>query len=297
MTTSEQCALSWISAIDKRHEYDHVVAFSGGVDSSLVAALVFKAFPHSSRAVLGVSSSLSATQHTLAHNIATQIGIPLEEVYTEEGTNEVYLENEGQACYACKTSLYTALNWEKILSVKMERTNDDKDILRKNDDFLAKKGKRKVLYNGTNADDVKDATRVGLKAAHEFDVISPLLSLGLTKDKVRALAKEIGLSNHDYAASPCLRSRLAYGVRATTDALKRVEQAEELVKKNLKNIINTSTNFRVRHLKSGGARIELDEHILEKQMAENELLLETLGTQIVAKLGYSHVVYGKYKPK
>ena len=122
-----------------------------------------------------------------------------------------------------------------------------------------------VLYNGTNADDVKDVTRVGLKAAREFDVCSPLLENGLGKEDVRAVGRAWGLPNWNAAASPCLRSRLALGVRATPASLRKVELAEEIVKKqpSMYGLLRASTNLRVRHLKSGAAAVELDQHVLD----------------------------------
>ena len=250
----------------------HVVAFSGGVDSSVVADRVYTAFPESSLAVLAVSPSLPAEQRTLAHQVAKSIGIPLHEVRTNEGEKELYIENEGQACYACKTSLYQSMGWDSV--VKWASTSSTSR-------------KRVRLYNGTNADDVKDATRVGLRAAQEYEVSSPLLANGLTKQQVREVAKDVGLPNWNIAASPCLRSRLALGVQATPKSLERVERAEIIVKAKLgeQNKLDEAANIRVRHLKNGSAAIELDDELL------SELDADTLGnmTAEIAQLGYASV--------
>jgi len=128
--------------------------------------------------------------------VAQFIGIKLVEVETNEGKNEQYIKNEGMSCYSCKTHLYSALN-SVITHVKDNQTAP----------------RRVVLFNGTNKDDLIDTTRVGLLAAQDFNVSSPLDEF--SKLQVRALAKEFGLFNHDYAASPCLRSRLAFGVTGT----------------------------------------------------------------------------------
>ena len=111
-----------------------------------------------------------------------------------------------------------------------------------------------ILYNGTNADDLQDPTRLGLIAANDFDVRSPLQSL--PKQKVRLIGKHLGLINWDYAASPCLRSRLASGVSATPDRLQHVEDAEEFVRTALQ--LDVRRSLRVRILSKNRAMIEVD---------------------------------------
>jgi len=118
-------------------------------------------------------------------------------------------------------------------------------------------------------------------AASEFSVVSPLDHL--TKDEVRQLAREFGLPNHAHAASPCLRSRLAFGVRATSDNLKRIEAAEKAVKGILD--IKVSHNVRVRHMTNNGARVELDPDLLGKSDQMEMVAME------VSKLGYSTVSF------
>jgi hypothetical protein len=127
------------------------------------------------------------------------------------------------------------------------------------------------LYNGTNKDDLRDPTRVGLLAAAEFKVHSPIA--GLDKTMVRAVARHVGLPNADAAAAPCLRSRLAYGVPAIPEHLHRIERAERFVRQQLSRYYMTTTttttngtdtgvmaavNLRVRFLARGRARIEID---------------------------------------
>jgi uncharacterized protein (TIGR00268 family) len=274
--------MSWLrhSSDDSSEEDLHVVAFSGGIDSSLVAAAVHRAFPKSSVAVLGVSPSLPASQRDMAHEVAKHIGIPLREIETDEGGKSMYIENEGQACYACKTSLYQGMGWDAVL----EWVSGENETTQK---------RRIQIYNGTNADDVQDATRVGLRAAKEFSVLSPLLANGLTKDGVRAVAREMGLPNWNAAASPCLRSRLALGVQATPSSLKRVEAAENIVKTKLadKGLWHESSNLRVRHLKNGNAAVELDGELLQQlaSSSDTSLLLSDMMVEI-AELGYSGTV-------
>ena len=247
---------------------ENFVAFSGGVDSSLTAALVKLSYPTNSKCVIGVSASLPQNQLQLARIVTNFIDIPLVEVMTTEGSSEEYLKNEGMSCYACKTHLYSALtevhqSMQKIAS-----------------------GGHVIMFNGTNKDDLQDKTRVGLIAAKEFRVASPLDEL--TKAEVRAIAYELQLPNHAHAASPCLRSRLAYGVRATGDNLERIEAAENI----LRSIMNPSVehNIRVRHMTDGGAVIQLDREVLDGQSD----LLPSLADQI-ALLGFSYVKFDAFR--
>ena len=250
----------------------NVVAFSGGVDSSLVAALVHRAFTDdtnhdvilqqqqsnqtkskqsnyiiptqteskegSVQAVLGISPAVPQTQIQMARNVAQTIGISLKEVKTTEGDDETYVKNDGYACFVCKTHLYSTLE-----SVANEVMKQEQNV---------------ILYNGTNADDKLDSTRVGLIAANNFQVQSPLDKI--TKDQVRQAAKYLGLPNWNAAASPCLRSRLAMGVLATENHLLAVERAESFIKEVLQ--LDETVDARVRMLAGGKAVVELDNSII-----------------------------------
>lgn len=223
----------------------HVIAYSGGIDSSVVAALVYhsRSPEETVQAVLGLSAAVPADQVALAEHVANVIGIPLQKIQTTEGTDMTYIENNGQACLACKTHLYTCLG--KIAN------------------HASSTGQQ--LYNGTNADDLQDPTRLGLIAADRFHVKSPLKYT--TKDQVRIVGKHLGLPNWNYAASPCLRSRLAIGVEATPDHLQRIEQAEQFVRQSL--ALDATRNLRVRLLTQNRAMIEIEEDLLD--MAQNSL--------------------------
>lgn len=268
----------------------NVVAFSGGVDSSLVADLVYRTFSShtnlsyskanntsnstintgSVQAVLGISSAVPQTQITMARAVAETIGIQLVEVTTTEGSDETYIKNDGHACYVCKTHLYSTL---ESVANSVKRQHQEKSPEKSG-------GRTVILYNGTNADDTQDPTRLGLHAASNFKVLSPLDQI--TKDEVRQAAKHLGLPNWNAAASPCLRSRLAMGVMATSDHLKAVEKAEEFVRRVL--VLDESRNVRVRMLAGGKAMVELDDRALGTSdlLAENgmeDLLISELGFQ------------------
>ena len=222
---------------------NHILAFSGGVDSSLVAQLLHTArLPGETvTAVLGLSPAVPQQQVELAQDIAAHIGINLQTVQTNEGQDAMYIENAGQACLACKTHLYSTLR-----AIHASHTANTPTTTM-------------LFYNGTNADDLLDPTRLGLIAADEFQIQSPLRQT--PKEQVRQAARHLNLPNWDYAASPCLRSRLALGVPATHEHLKRIELAETLVKNALQ--VDATVNLRVRMLSGNRACIEVDGDWLE----------------------------------
>lgn len=168
-----------------------------------------RAFPLNTVAVIGLSAALPQVQLDMARNVAKTIGIPLIEIPTTEGVNPEYIENIGKSCFHCKTNLYSTLSglsrsliesWE-IYQDKISftsRGNEQHEI---------------IMFNGTNADDKLDPSRLGLVAASNYSVKSPLDTL--IKKEVRAIAKELHLPNANLSASPCLRSRLALGIEAT----------------------------------------------------------------------------------
>jgi uncharacterized protein len=243
----------------------HIIAYSGGVDSALVAALVHNSATsqESVRAVLGLSPAVPSDQVTLAEHVAQVIGVTLEQIPTTEGTDATYIENSGQACLACKTHLYSCL------------------------DAIVEHAGNRRLYNGTNADDVQDPTRLGLIAADKFEVQSPLRYT--VKENVRAAAKYLGLPNWNYAASPCLRSRLAFGVEAIPEHLQRIDKAERQVRQFLG--LNSTHNLRVRLLAQNRAMIEVEAQHLEGA----QTLLDTWQTIFQEELGFASVGVRSFK--
>ena len=180
-----------------------IVAYSGGVDSALVAQLTHDLLgPSNALVVTAVSDSLAEYELEDARNIAEQRGWNLRTIATSEMEDERYLQNDGRRCFFCKTELYNHL--ERLASSEGFR----------------------VIANGANRDDLGDY-RPGMKAAKDFSVRSPLLDADIGKDEVRALAREVGLPNWDKPAQPCLSSRIPYGTHVTTEALKMISTAEK----------------------------------------------------------------------
>jgi uncharacterized protein (TIGR00268 family) len=220
-------------------EGSNLIAFSGGVDSSLVAHAVHAVFPHTSEAVMALSPSVSQSMQRQAQQIVTVIGIPLRFVHTEEFNDPLYVANQGLSCYVCKSSIYAAL--------------------RRIEEEAGTRKEPVCLYNGSNAEDASDPTRVGMRAASEYAVLSPLARF--SKNEIREMSRCVGLPNWNFAASPCLRSRLHAGVPATVDHLKRIERAEETLRTLLQ--LPEQANFRVRHFPDDSAMIEIDQPLLE----------------------------------
>jgi len=241
----------------------NVIAFSGGVDSSVAAALVYTCFPENSFAVVGVSPSLSTVHLENAISVAEHIGIPQLTIPTDEYTVPGYIENKGQSCYHCKTSLYKSLSRVTVSRHQIH------EALRKSRAYAYAYEPNRTqvkIFNGTNYDDLGDPTRLGLIAANEYDVCSPLERL--TKVEVREMAKHLGLPNHATAAGPCLRSRLALGVQASVEHLRFIEQAEAVVRTALN--LRDNENMRVRMLLKRNYRIEVDQN----RLAEAQSIVE-----------------------
>lgn len=204
------------------------VAFSGGVDSSLVLALAARALgPDRVLAVLGVSPSLPESERAAAHEVARHIGAPVVEVITREGERADYRRNGPDRCYHCKDELFTRID----------------------DEILAAHRVSAVAY-GENADDARRPDRPGSRAATEHRVLRPLVELRLGKNDVRRLARILGLPCADKPAAPCLASRIPHFVEVTPRRLGQVERAEAALREL------GFADLRVRH-HGEVARIEL----------------------------------------
>jgi uncharacterized protein len=187
-----------------------MVAYSGGVDSALLAHVAHRVLGEDMVAVLATGSSLSQRERDGAQNFAAQHGIPLKTIETEEMSKEGYVANEGQRCYYCKQALF-----EKLSTLKVSLKGHSQEM------------QWPVVY-GVNQDDLGDY-RPGLKAAKEAEVCSPYLELKMGKAEIRALASFYGLSVADKPAMPCLASRIPHGEVVNPKKLSQVEQAEDLL--------------------------------------------------------------------
>ncbi len=212
-----------------------VVAFSGGVDSSVVAALAARALGDRALAVTAVSPALASGELEGASGVAAAIGVEHLVIATDELGREGYRRNARDRCYHCKTELYGEL-WR-----------------------LAAERGFAVLLSGANADDRGD-WRPGLRAAAEHRVRHPLLEAEAGKAEVRALARRLGVPSAEKPASPCLASRLPYGTRVEPARLARVDRAERAVRALGYPVL------RVRHHEDLG-KLELPAADLERALA------------------------------
>ena len=224
------------------------VAFSGGVDSAVVAMAAHQALGDHAEAITAVSPSLAAADRTFAAREAAHIGIRHREIQTAELQSADYRRNSGDRCFHCRDTMYATME------LLLQHTSDIQ------------------ILNGANHDDLGDH-RPGMKAALQHRVGSPLLELKISKSHVRQLANFWNLLSADRPASPCLASRIVYGIEVTPERLSRIEQAEGFLRTVLGN-----SNFRVR-LESGElARIEVEPAALPL------LCEETMRNQITVQL-------------
>ncbi len=204
------------------------VAFSGGVDSAVLLAVATTAL--GSERVLGllaVSPSLAADELAGARATAAAVGATLVEFETHEGDDSAYRANGADRCYHCKSELFSRIS----------------------EDLVAAHAIDAVAY-GENADDAVALDRPGARAATEHDVLRPLAGAGLTKPRVRALARALGLAVADKPAAPCLASRIPHGQEVTAEKLGQIEAAESVLRRL------GFTDSRVRH-HGDVARIEV----------------------------------------
>ena len=202
------------------------VAYSGGIDSTVVAQAAHEAMGDAAVAVTAVSESLASGELEEAQELAQLIGIRHRIIRTTEFADPNYLRNQADRCYFCKSELY------QRLSGMLDQLEAD------------------VIVSGTNADDLGDY-RPGMQAATENRVRHPLQECGLGKADVRALARAWGLPTWDKPASPCLSSRIAYGEQVTVERVHMIDQAEQWLRQQ------GLRTLRVRYHKGDMARIEV----------------------------------------
>ncbi len=182
-----------------------LVAYSGGVDSTLVVRVAHDVLGDDMLAVLAISESYSAAEQPGAIALLEAIGAPYQLVRTQEVHDPRYAANPANRCYFCKTHLYDELC------------------------ELAEAGRFDVIVDGSNVDDGGDH-RPGRQAGRERGVRSPLQEAGFTKTEVRMLARHLGLSNWNKPAMACLSSRVAYGQAITPEVLVQIDRAEGVLR-------------------------------------------------------------------
>jgi len=182
-----------------------LVAFSGGVDSSLLALIATQELGDSALCVTGVSASLAAEEKKLAAEIAQKFDFRYETINTDELLDANYRANAPDRCYFCKSELYG-----KLVP-------------------LAKTRGLNFVADGSTVDDLSDY-RPGRRAAEEKAIRSPLVEAGLNKAEIRQLSLKYDLPTWDKPASPCLSSRIAYGIPVSIERLSKVERGEQILR-------------------------------------------------------------------
>jgi uncharacterized protein len=231
-----------------------LIAFSGGVDSAYLAIAAKESLGTRALAVTADSPSYPETHRRLALSIAKDFGFAHELVHTSELERPEYRANPANRCYYCKDELYSHLS------------------------ALATERGLAVVIDGNNADDRGDY-RPGRQAAREHGVRSPLDEADLTKDDIRALAREAGLESWNEPASACLSSRIPYGSEVSNDVLRQIEKAEDAVRELGFRV------FRVRHHDTV-ARLEIARSEMARAL-EPEISARL--TDSLKALGYQYV--------
>ena len=232
------------------------VAFSAGVDSTVVAKAAMLACGDKAVAVTAASPSLASGELEQAAELAAHIGIRHIVLKTDEFSEPGYIANAGNRCYFCKSELYTRI-LERLDELQVD-----------------------VICNGANLDDLGDH-RPGMQAARERDVRSPLVEARLNKAEVRELARTWGLPIWDKPAAPCLSSRIAYGQEVTEERVQRVDAAEQFLRQCL-----GERELRVRLEANELARIEVPLSALGKLTSEP---IRTEVAQELRELGFRFI--------
>jgi uncharacterized protein len=230
-----------------------IVSYSGGVDSTLLLKVAVETLgAERVQACIAEGPSLPQSQYLQAVERAKNMGIDVRTVKPNELADARYAANKADRCFRCKSHLY------KILA------------------DIAREQKFGCVVCGCNFDD-KDDFRPGNKAAEVFGVRCPLMEAQLTKEDVRKLSRQLGLPTADIPASPCLASRIAYGLEITEQRLRQVEAAEEVMREL------GLEEFRVRHHDTI-ARIEVHPEDFETVLANHSRIVEKL-----QELGFTYV--------
>jgi uncharacterized protein len=229
-----------------------LVAYSGGVDSTLLLKIAQDTLQKDATAVIVDSPTLPRSELEDAKKITAELGINLIEIQSSEMSLPEFLDNSSQRCYYCKDHRYQMLS-----------------------DFAVEKGFKNII-DGSNHDDLSDH-RPGQKAAIKNKVRSPLQEAGFTKTEIRELAREKGLLNWNKPSSACLASRIPYGTKITPDLLNQVEQAEDFLSSL------GYKEFRVRH-HGDIARIEVPATEFDRILQQRSVIFDAL-----EEVGFSYI--------
>lgn len=244
MTNSYEERLGRLRSELRRHE-SLAVAFSGGVDSSVLLHAAHAVLADKAVGVIADSPSLPRAELEEAKELALSIGAQLQIVRTQELEDERYRANRGDRCYYCKSALFETM------------------------EAWARKAGVRALAFGEITDDALD-DRPGARAAREFGVVAPLSAAGFGKEDVRRYAREAGLTVADKPASACLASRLPIGTRVSRERLERIERCEAGIKElgiRELRVRDHGTHARIEVGKSEGARAEELRGAIEQRLA------------------------------
>jgi uncharacterized protein len=225
-----------------------IIAYSGGVDSALLAYAAHRSLGDNMVAALADSPSLARREYRSAVNFARNQGIPLQIVRTDEMQNPFYQANAGNRCYYCKKALF-----EKLGELRQQLED-------------AKPDSTWPIFYGVNVDDLTDH-RPGTQAAREAEIAGPFTDLGIDKQTIRQLCAHYGLEVAEKPAMPCMSSRIHYGEKVTEEKLSQVEKAEDFL---------FDLGFRILRVRHHGdtARIEVMPADFERLVGSREAILE-----------------------
>lgn len=225
-----------------------IIAYSGGVDSALLAYAAHRALGDNMVAALADSPSLARREYRSAVSFARNHGIPLQIVRTDEMRNPFYQANEGNRCYYCKMALFEKLG-------ELRKQLED-----------ARPNSSWPIFYGVNMDDLTDH-RPGTRAAKEAEIAAPFTDLGIDKQTIRYLCAHYGLEIAEKPAMPCMSSRIQYGERVTEEKLSQVEKAEDFL---------FDLGFRILRVRHHGdtARIEVMPRDFDRLLENREAIIE-----------------------
>lgn len=258
MNTADQTLLERIQTLLTSYG-SALIAYSGGVDSTLLAAVARQTPGLKWLAVLSESPSLPASERDTAIQTAKELGIPLRIHTSTEFSDPQFLANPHDRCYYCKKNIFS-----RFIEI-------------------AKQEGLSCVLDGSNADDVNDY-RPGALAIKELGIRSPFRELGITKAQIRELSAALGLPTANKPAMPCLATRVPYGCAITVEKIKMIEAAEDFIHSLGLQVIRA----RYHEVSTGAlARLETGPAELAKLCADPSLFRQIADKLL--EIGYTHV--------